>query len=218
MEAAPVRLRDACTPPGAEKGGLVRRLKCLKAQSPRAVLLILDSTVLRWFPPLRAAWAPVGKQAEVLITGENAKRTLWGAINPRTGHRVVATSQRGQQEDFMAFLRQLRLAYPGRPVLLLLDQASCHTAQRSQALAARLDIHLLWLPKQRPELNAMDHVWRALKLHISANRQYPSVDDHIDAAVLWVLSLTPIQALRKAGILAEGFWLWDLLENFWLPT
>ncbi|WNZ64199.1 transposase [Myxococcus sp. MxC21-1] len=89
-------------------------------------------------------------------------------------------------------------------MLLLLDQASCHTAQRSQALAAQLDIRLLWLPKRRPELNAMDHVWRELKLHISANRQYPSVGAQVDAAVLWVLSLTPTQALRKMGILAEA--------------
>ncbi|WP_228564761.1 transposase [Myxococcus sp. AB036A] len=98
----------------------------------------------------------------------------------------------------------VRAANTVRPVLLLLDQASSHTAQRSQALAAQLDIRLLWLPKQRPELNAMDPVWRELKLHISANRQYPSVGAQVDAAVLWVLSLTPTQALRKVGILAEA--------------
>ncbi|WP_434345483.1 transposase [Myxococcus virescens] len=56
-------------------------------------------------------------------------------------------------------------------MLLLLDQATCHTVQRSQVLAAQLDIRLLWLPKRRPELNAMDHVWRELTLHISANLQ-----------------------------------------------
>jgi hypothetical protein len=96
----------------------------------------MDSTVLLWFPPLRAAWAPVGEQAEVPITGENAKRTLWGAINPRTGHRIVATSRRGRQEDFMAFLFLLRLASPGRPVLLL-DQASCHkSAFQNQCMRA----------------------------------------------------------------------------------
>nr|WP_141594506.1 transposase [Myxococcus sp. AB056] len=89
-------------------------------------------------------------------------------------------------------------------MLLLLDQASSHTAQRSQALTAQLDIRLLWLPKQRPELNAMDPVWRELTLHISANLQYPSVDAQVDAAVLWVLSLTPTRALRKVGILAEA--------------
>ncbi|WP_239989225.1 transposase [Corallococcus macrosporus] len=130
MEAASVRVRDSRSAPGAEKGGLVRRLKRLKRQWPRAVLLVMDSTVLRWFPPLRAVWAPVGEQALVKITGENAKRTLWGAINPRTGRRVVMATRRGRQEDFMAFLRALRAAYPGRPLLLVLDHPRPFNAVR----------------------------------------------------------------------------------------
>ncbi|MBN9685237.1 MULTISPECIES: hypothetical protein [unclassified Corallococcus] len=55
MEATAVRVRNSSTAPGAKKSGLVRRLKRLKRQWPRAVLLVMDSTVLRWFPPLRAA-------------------------------------------------------------------------------------------------------------------------------------------------------------------
>jgi hypothetical protein len=43
-----------------------------------------------------------------------------------------------------------RRHYPGRPLWLLLDRASCHEAFKSQALAGRLDIGLLWLPTQRP--------------------------------------------------------------------
>jgi hypothetical protein len=182
------------------------------------VLLVSDSTVLRWFPPLRAVWAPVGQQAQVRITGQNAKRTLWGAINPRTGRRIVMATQRGRQEDFMAFLRALHSAYPGRPLLLVLDRASCHTAQKSQRLAARLGVHLVLLPKQRSELNCMDHLWRPLKQRVSANRQYTTVDKHAAAAIQWVVGLSPQDALRKAGCLAEGFWLRDLLENFWRPT
>ncbi|WP_408891716.1 IS630 family transposase [Myxococcus faecalis] len=182
------------------------------------MLLVMDSTVLRWFPPLRAAWAPRGEQAVVPITGENAKRTLWGAINPRTGKRVLLATQRARREDFMDFLRALRAAYPGRPLLLVLDRASCHTAQKSQQLAARLGIHLLLLPKQRSELNCMDHLWRSLKQRVSANRQYPTVEQHVGAAIRWVLGLSARDALRKAGCLAEGFWLRDLLENFWRPT
>nr|WP_153868183.1 MULTISPECIES: transposase [Myxococcaceae] len=180
--------------------------------------MVSDATILRWFPPLRSAWAPEGQQAQVLITGENAKRTLWGALNPRTGHRIVTASRGCTQEAFMDFLRALRRAYPGRPILLLLDRASCHTAQKAQALAKRLDIHLLWLPKQHPELSCMDQLWRALKQYVSSNRQYPGIELHVDAAVLWLLSLTRTEALRKAGALAKGFWLRDLLENFWLPT
>ena len=178
----------------------------------------MDTTVLRWFPPLRAAWAFEGEQATVPITGENDKRALWGALNLRTAHRILARSKRQRQEDFMNFLRRLRRAYPGRPLLLLLDQAGAHTALKSRALAERLDITLLFLPAKSPELNPVDHLWRSLKQNVAANRQYATVDSEAAAAEAWVRTLSPTETLRKAGVLAEGFWLRDLLTNFWLPT
>ena len=55
------------------------------------MLLILDATVLRWFPPLRSVWAFRGEQAAVRITGRNAKRVLFGAINPRRRSNGNAT-------------------------------------------------------------------------------------------------------------------------------
>ena len=81
-----------------------------------AVLLFSDATILRWFPPLRYAWAFRGQQTQVQITGQNAKRVLFGTINPRTGHRVVLRRLRQRQEDFQAFLRELRRRYRGRPL------------------------------------------------------------------------------------------------------
>jgi hypothetical protein len=173
----------------------------------RAVLLFSDATILRWFPPLRYVWAFRGEQAQVKITGQNAKRILFGTINPRTGHRVVLRRPRQRQEDFQAFLRELRRRYPGRRIWLLLDKAPCQKAIRSQQLAARLEIVPLWLPKQCPELNAEDHLWKELKRLIAANRQFPTVDKEADSAEHWLLGLSPTEALRKAGILSDDFWL-----------
>jgi hypothetical protein len=172
-----------------------------------AVLLFIDATILRLFPPLRAAWAFRGEQAEVPITGRNDRRVLFGAINPRTGHRLVVRRPRMRQEDFQAFLRHLRDHYPGRPLWLLLDRAPCHEAFKSQVLAGRLDIGLLWLPTQCPELNPVDHLWRELKRLLAANRQFRAIDAEAEYAERWFLGLTARQALRKAGILARGFWL-----------
>ena len=183
----------------------------MKHIPPEAVILFEDETTLRWFPPLRASWAPRGTQAQVRITGQNAKRVLFGTIDLRTGHRVVLGRRRAWQEDFQAFLRELRRRYHDRPIHMLLDAASCHTAHRSQQLAGRLGIVLHWLPKQCPELNAMDHLWRELKGHVAANRQYATIDDELVAAEAWVLGLTPTQARRKAGILSATFWLRALL-------
>ncbi len=176
-----------------------------------AVLLFTDATILRWFPPLRYTWAFRGKQAQVRITGRNAKRVLFAALNPRTGHRLVLRRSRQRQDDFQAFLQHLRRHYGGRPLWLLLDKASCHQAGGSQRLAARLEVTLLWLPTQCPELNPQDHLWKELKRRIVANRQFHTIDEEAQEAERWLLGLTPATALRKAGILSGDFWLKELM-------
>jgi transposase len=178
---------------------------------PRDVVLFIDWTILRLFPPLRAAWAPVGTPAAVVITGENAKAVLFGAINLRTAHRVVVARARATGADARAFLIELRQRYRGWGTLwLLADRATAHTDRETQALAARLDIRFLWLPKQAPELNAMDQLWRELKAVIAANRQAPTIIALAISATLWVLMLSTTEARRKAGMLSPHFWLREL--------
>jgi transposase len=176
------------------------------------VLLGEDETVLRLFPVLRRAWALQGEQAHVAITGCNAKRVLFGAINLRTGHRIILRRPNMEQVHFQAFLRLLREAYPGHRIALLLDEAPSHRAAKRQSLAADLDIELIWLPKQCAELNAMDQLWRELKGHISANYPYPTIEEHAAAAEQWLRSLTPTEALRKAGIRSKNFWLKSFIK------
>lgn len=178
---------------------------------PRDVVLFTDWTILRLFPPLRAAWAPVGQAGEVLITGQNAKVVLFGAISLGTGHRVVVARARAAGADARAFLLELRRRYRGRGTLwLLADRATGHTDRRTQALAAQLDIRFVWLPTQASELNAMDQLWRELKREVAANRQAPSIAVLGISAQLWVLMLSPTEARRKAGLLSPHFWLRDL--------
>lgn len=146
------------------------------------------------------------------ISGKNDKCVLFGILNPCTGHRIVACGPSLRQQYFQQFLRLLRQAYPGRQIWLILDKASCHTAPRSRALAAALDIVLVWLPKQCPELNAMDQLWRELKGNISANYQFANIQRHAAFAQRWIFSLSKTETLRKAGILAKNFWLRIFLQ------
>ncbi len=179
----------------------------MKQLPESAVLLFEDETILRLFPVLRRAWSLRGEQAKVCITGSNAKRVLFGTINLHTGHRIVWRAPNMRQEQFQKCLRLLRHCYPGRSVWMLLDQAPCHIAPKSQALAQDLDIELIFLPKQCSELNAMDHLWRELKDDISANYQFKTIDEHADCAEEYILKLSNRQALRRAGILSKNFWL-----------
>jgi transposase len=176
-----------------------------------AVLLMEDETILRLFPILRRAWALRGEQAEVPISGRNAKRVLFGTINLRTGHRICLRRANMRQANFWDLLREVRRRYGKRPIWMLLDSAPCHIAEKSQALAERLNIHFVWLPKQCSELNAMDQLWKELKGKISANYQYASINEHADEAESWLRSLTNKEALRKAGILSKNYWLQSFL-------
>lgn len=159
---------------------------------------------------MRSAWALRGQQASVLISGRNAKRVLFGAVNIKTGYRLALVRQKSRIEDFTAFLHLLRQRIRGRRIYLLLDNAGWHTNKRVTTLADQLDIVLVWLPKQMPKLNPMDQLWRHLKQRMAANRQTETIDDLANDAIDWLDSLSNTQTLAKAAMLSHDFWLYHL--------
>lgn len=186
---------------------------------PGTVLLFEDETILRLFPAMRRAWSLSGEQAAISITGRNDRRVLFGSINVRTGHRILLRQKHMNQDGFQNFLHLLRRCYRHWPIYLLLDRGGLHTTAKSTALARRLHIELIWLPRQCPELNGMDQLWRSIKNDISANHQFSNVDEHTGFVEDYIKKLTNRQALQKAGILSKNFWLKKYsCKNFWLLT
>jgi transposase len=170
-------------------------------------VLAEDETIIRLFPPLRYAWTLRGQQALLPISGRNDQRTLFGAINVQTGHRLLMAAPRPRQGPFQNFLRLLRRHYRTSRIYLLLDKSRPHRAGKSQAIAQQLDIELIWLPTQAPHLNAMDHLWKELKKEMLPNHQFEPIERAVDYALGWIRSLSTRQALRKAGLLSEDNWL-----------
>ena len=83
-------------------------MRVLKTLPAVGRLLAVGETILRLLPPLRAPWALRGEQAQVPISGKNASRVLFGALDLRTGRRVLLVRERQRLADFHAFLRRLR--------------------------------------------------------------------------------------------------------------
>jgi transposase len=179
----------------------------LRALPPHGARLFEDETDLLLFPPLRAAWGQRGQPREVRLSGGNARRVVFGAINIDTGRRLFLVRSRQRSEDFCTFLTLVAHRYRGRPVALVLDEDPSHTAQASRELAIELGIGLIWLPKRCPELNGMDHLWGHGKDHVCANRQYPSLDAEGERFVAYLAGLSNRDALRQAGLLSPQFWL-----------
>ena len=191
-----------------KKRRIRRRIRQLPHGCP---LLVEDETDLLLFPPLRANWSRRGQPARVLLSGWNAHRVVFGAMNLRSGKRLFLARQRQRQHDFQAFLELIHRHCHGRRVALLLDENPSHTAKGSLQLANDLRIEFLWLPKRAPELNPMDELWGQAKDIVSANLQYPNIDDHLNAFIEYLESLTNWEARYTAGILSDDFWLKSVL-------
>ena len=148
-----------------------------------------------------------GERAVVPITGNNARRCVFGVLNPKTGTRLCSVRHRNRAEDFRAFLHQVRACYKRWKIFMILDQASSHTAKKTQAEAERLRIEMAWLPTACPELNPNELLWQKGKQNVSANRTFDTVDAQARAFVEYLLGLSPAQARKASGLMSPNFWL-----------
>ncbi len=188
-------------------------MRKIRALWPRSAFLTEDETDLLLFPPLRAGWSLRGQSAEVRLSGWNARRVIFGAMNLRTGSRLFLAGERQKAEDFQEFLDLIHHYYRGWHVALLLDEDPSHTAADSVELAWEYNMDLLWLPKRCPELNPIDTLWGQGKDLINANKQYATIDDQVDRFLDYLASLSRQGALHTAGVLSGHFWLKDALSK-----
>ena len=166
-----------------------------------ALVLTLDECDVHLLPVLRAMWMPQGEQLRIPTPGTNRKRTVFGALDLVTGHWYYQLYERKRSLEFLAFLEHLLLVWPGRPLVLVLDNASIHKAKVVQVwLTEHPQVELLYLPSYSGhKQNPVEKVWWRLKDRIAANRLHGSIDALVEAVHDFFASFTPEDALRLAA-------------------
>lgn len=166
-----------------------------------AVILCGDECDLHLLPALRAMWMRRGHQVRVPTPGTNRKRAIFGALEWATGQWLYVICERKRAAEFIAFLEQVLASYPGRPILLVVDNASIHTAKAVAAwLAEHPRLELLWLTAYSGHRhNPVGKVWWRLKGHVAANRLHGSIEALVAAAHEFFTSFTPEAARQLAA-------------------
>ena len=168
---------------------------------PQAAILCLDECDVHLLPVLRALWMRRGQQAGVPTPGTNRKRAVFGALEWDSGRWHYQISEHKRASEFIAFLEQLLLAYPARPLLMVLDNASIHKARAVEGwLGEHPRVQLLYLPAYSGHRhNPVEKVWWRLKDQIAANRLHGSIDALVAAIHGFFTTFTPEDALRLAA-------------------
>jgi transposase len=179
----------------------------LRLLPENALVLFEDETDLMLFPPLWAGWSKKGTTQQVLVSGNNERLVMFGALNAKTGHLLLLPQERQRALEFQNFLDLIREHYRKNPLVLILDEDSCHKALESQECAKDQDIQLWWLPVRSPELNPLERLWEAAKKDVCANYQYEDLDKEAAHFAEYLLELSPLETLNLSGIMSEDFWL-----------
>ena len=168
-----------------------------------AVILCLDECDVHLMPVLRSMWMlrGRGRQYEVPTPGLNHKRSLFGALEWETGRWLYEVTERKRSVEFIAFMEKLMLSYPGKPLMLVLDNATIHKSKAvMEWLTEHPTVHLLYLPTYAGHReNPVEKVWWRLKSQIAANRLHSDIDALVTSVHEFFASFTPEDALRLAA-------------------
>jgi putative transposase len=168
--------------------------------APDTAVLYADESRVQTLPLLRAMWQRVGQQLRIPTPGSNVSRAIFGALEIGSGQWTYLVRERMRKEDFIAFLEHLLQVYGQRPIILIIDNYSSHTASAVKLwLQAHPQIQVYHLPKYCSHLNPVERIWLRLKNRIAANRLYGSIKVLLATVDDFFTAMTPAQALRWAA-------------------
>jgi transposase len=166
---------------------------------PDAAVLYADESRIQLLPLIRAMWHWVGQQIRVPTPGNHKTRSLFGALNIRTGQWTYLVREHMYKEDFIAFLEHLLTVYASGPIILIVDNYSSHTAGLVTAwLAEQSRLQLHYLPTYCSHLNPVENIWLRLKGQLAANRLHGSLQCLLEAVARFFDDMTPELALTWA--------------------
>ncbi len=129
-------------------------------------------------------WGQRGRQPKIRQKQRKRERkTLFGCVEPATGVATTMVALRGNTRSFFQFLLLVTRKYPGRKVVMVLDNVMYHHAKRLKPILARYShrIELVFLPPYSPDLNPMERIWWYMRKKITHNRYVETMEARIEA-------------------------------------
>lgn len=146
----------------------------------KAMMYFEDESCIQLSPVLGKTWGPMGKR---LVQRVSAKRGSVSAISAVSGNgnlffNIHDSSKRFSAQDIIVFLKNLMREHKRRHLIVIMDQAPCHTAQKVQEfILTQKKLDVFYLPPRSPEFNPAEKVWHHLKHHELKSHKARSIEE-----------------------------------------
>lgn len=138
------------------------------------------------------AWIARGRQVELKTNANRSRLNVLGAYSP-AAHTTLFLASVATCDAVLvcALLVSLRDHNGDAPLLVVLDNARYQKTAEVEALAAKLNIVLLYLPPYSPNLNLIERFWKFLKKKVVRNKYYATFAEFRDAVLSFLSDLSP---------------------------
>lgn len=136
------------------------------AKKLNAILYFEDESNISLCPTVGKTW---GSKKENLVRVISPNRGSVSAISAisNSGYLLFNVHDEGKRfcsEDIIDFLRMMLSHHARRHLVVVMDQAPCHTSKKVQRfIASQKRLHVFYLPPRSPEFNPDEEVWNYLK-------------------------------------------------------
>ncbi|WP_306427000.1 IS630 family transposase, partial [Burkholderia sp. HI2714] len=157
-----------------------------QAQRGEIELAYVDEVGFAQAQPNRSAWTPVGERH--MIEARRGKRlNVVGALLSSGGLFAVKLWETMTAMLFAGFLGLLA-EHVGKPLIVILDNASVHTAKALRPYLQLLQeqgLTLYFLPPYSPELNRIEKLWHKMKYEWLAfkARDIQTLEEDVDTVL-----------------------------------
>jgi transposase len=156
----------------------VNEIKKLVAKH-RAILYFEDESNIQLSPTMGKTWAPIGEKIFHKVTSKRGSISAISAISNdgRLVFNLYDNGKRFNSNDIIHFLQQMLEHHPRRHLIVVMDQASCHTSKKVKDFVGETKrLHVFYLPSKSPTYNPDEQVWGHLKNHDLKSHKETSVD------------------------------------------
>ena len=95
---------------------------------------------------------------------------------------TTLTEEMCNSERIVEFLQKIKDKYPGREIVIILDNARYNYAIATRDFAEENNIKLLFLPPYAPNLNLIERLWKFTKKHLVNNTYHEDYTHFVNAA------------------------------------
>lgn len=146
----------------------------------RCKVFFMDAAHFLHGPSTAACWSFA--RAMVKAPSGRHRHNVLAALDPIAKLLAAVTeSAYVNAQSVIALMRELRLANPGKPIHLVLDNARYQRCDAVFKAARKFRIHLVYLPPYSPNLNLIERFWKLLRKKVLNNRYYQTFADHAKA-------------------------------------